>query len=95
MNKETRAILLVADISGYTKFMKYHTVSISHAKQIIVRLLKAMINASGYPLKIAELEGDAVFFYTSFQEKDFEEKASQVKSQIIRLFMLFIKKSMS
>ncbi len=69
MSKETRAILMVADISGFTKFMKFHIISISHAKQVIVRLLKAIIKASKSPLKIAELEGDAVFFMLHAMKK--------------------------
>lgn len=89
MSKETQAILLVADISGYTRFMKFHTISINHAKQIVVRLLKALIKASKPPLKVAELEGDAVFFYALSSEKNIVKTAEQVKTQIIQLFNSF------
>jgi len=89
MSKETRAILLVADISGFTKFMKSHIISISHAKQVIVRLLKAIIKSSRSPLKIAELEGDAVFYYAACNEKNLEKIVAEVKLQMIRFFNSF------
>lgn len=89
MSKETRAILMVADISGYTKFMKSHIISISHAKQVIVRLLKAIIKISKSPLKISELEGDAVFFYAICNEKNLENIVEEVKLQMIRFFNSF------
>jgi hypothetical protein len=62
MGADSKAILLVADISGFTKFMKLHAISTSHAKQIIVRLLKSLMKASKPPLKVAELEGDLFSF---------------------------------
>jgi hypothetical protein len=39
MSDTSKAILLVADISGFTNFMKLHALSTNHAKQIVVRLL--------------------------------------------------------
>lgn len=84
-------ILLIADISGYTRFMKQHSVSVSHAKQIIVRLLKALMAAAKPPLKVAELEGDAVFFYARADKNDIDKVAAQVKKQIVNLFAAFKK----
>jgi Protein of unknown function (DUF2652) len=78
----TRALLLVADISGFTNFMKLHAVSTSHAQQIIVRLLKAIMNVAQPPLKVAEIEGDAVFFYAPWGEESLSRTASLVKAQI-------------
>lgn len=85
------AILLVADISGYTQFMKMHKIAINHAKQIVVRLLKSLIKASRAPLKVAELEGDAVFFYALCTEDDIGKTAELVKKQIIELHSSFKK----
>jgi len=91
MSKQTHAVLLVADISGFTKFMKMHEISLNHAKQIVVRLLKSIIRAAKPPLKVAELEGDAVFFYAPCSETDLKKTAKQVKMQIIDLFNSFKK----
>ena len=92
MAKEsTKGILLVADISGYTAFVRVHARSASHARQIVVRLLKSIISASGPPLTLGELEGDAVFFYALGNESELPELARQVKDQIPRLFRAFTK----
>ena len=87
----TQGILLVSDISGYTDFVRQHTCSASHARQITVRLLKAIVSASSPPLSVAELEGDAVFFYALGSEEEVPGLAKQVKDQIPRLFRAFAK----
>jgi len=56
-------LLLIADIAGYTRFMKMHDTSLAHAQQIIADLLEAVIDAASPALKLAKLEGDAAFFY--------------------------------
>lgn len=86
-----KAILLIADISGYTRFMRQHAIATSHAKQIVVRLLKALMQASRPPLKVAELEGDAVFFYALSSESNASAVADQVKSQMVQFFTAFYK----
>src|SRR4030095_11163529 len=91
MSKQTSAVLLVADSSGYTKFMKMHEISLNHAKQIVVRLLKSIINAAKPPLMVAELEGDAVFFYAPCASKDIQKTTELVKKQILYLFSSFKK----
>jgi hypothetical protein len=91
MAADTKAILLVADISGFTKFMKLHAISTSHAKQIIVRLLKTLMKTSKPPLKVAELEGDAVFFYALSSKEDLKKTAEKVKAQVIEFFSTFNK----
>jgi hypothetical protein len=91
MNRTSKAILLVADISGYTRFMRLHAVSTSHAKQIIVTLLKSLMKASKPPLRVAELEGDAVFFYALSSGDDVRKTAEQVKDQIVLFFTTFSK----
>jgi hypothetical protein len=55
-----RSLLLIADIGGYTKFMKLHRMSLVHAEDITRRLLKAVIESC--PLPLIEIEGDAAFF---------------------------------
>ncbi len=55
--------LLIADIGGYTRFMKFHRASLAHAQEIVAQLLEAVIDATRDHLKLAKLEGDAAFFY--------------------------------
>lgn len=91
MAESPNTVLLIADISGYTKFMKQHAISVTHAKQIIVRLLKALMQTAKPPLKVAELEGDAVFFYARVDKGDAAAIAQQVKDQIMTFFSAFKK----
>lgn len=56
-------LLMIADIAGYTRFMKLHFMSLVHAQDIVAQLLEAVIDAAGPSLKLAKLEGDAAFFY--------------------------------
>jgi hypothetical protein len=83
------AILLVADISGFTRFVRMYETSNLHAREIIVRLLRALVRASRPPLQVAELEGDAVFFYALARDGDIARVSAAVKAQIPRLFRAF------
>ena len=58
--------MLIADIAGYTRFMKFHRASLAHAQEIIAQLLETVINATSKRLALAKLEGDAAFFYAAF-----------------------------
>lgn len=53
-------MLLIADIAGYTKFMKLHRASLVHSQNITARLLNTLVDAC--PLPLIEVEGDAAFF---------------------------------
>ncbi|AEI62020.1 DUF2652 domain-containing protein [Corallococcus macrosporus] len=78
-----KALLLIADIGGYTRFMSHHRFSLAHAQETVAQLLEAVIDASG-PLKLAKLEGDAAFFYAVGD--DFPTFARQV-ADIRRAFL--------
>ena len=86
-----QALLVLADISGFTKFMKLHTITVTHAKQIIVKLLESIIQTAMPPLKLIELEGDAVFFYAACyqDEAELDQHVGAVKTQIIGFFNSF------
>lgn len=87
----SHAFLLIADISGYTQFMKLHRMSVNHAKQVTVELLKALISATSSPLKLAELEGDAAFFYAEAprEETKWPVLAARLKTQVLEMFRAF------
>jgi Protein of unknown function (DUF2652) len=57
-----RALLVIADIGGYTPFMRLHRTSLAHAQDVVARLLEAMIDAAP-ALTLLEVEGDAAFLY--------------------------------
>jgi hypothetical protein len=62
-----RALLIIADIGGYTPFMRLHRTSLAHAQDVVARLLEAMIDAAPH-LRLLEIEGDAAFFYAWMAE---------------------------
>jgi Protein of unknown function (DUF2652) len=57
-----RAVLLIADIGGYTRYMNWNRLHLTHAQQTVALLLESVIDA-GKGLKLAKLEGDAAFFW--------------------------------
>lgn len=57
-----RAVLVIADIGGYTRFMKLTRTNLAHAQQVVADLLVAVIDASD-PLRLSKLEGDAALFW--------------------------------
>src|SRR5687767_13785219 len=74
-----RALLVIADIGGYTKFMKVHRVNLAHAQAVIAELLEAVIDGAEPRLKLAKLEGDAAFFYAVLTSKDEADLAAFAK----------------
>lgn len=80
-------ILVLADISGYTRFIKYHRISLIHAEKIITELLESVIASAHAPLVLHELEGDAVTFYAI--EKGEQTCADEVFAQVERFIVAF------
>lgn len=60
-NQPIETVLIIADISGYTKFMLENRTAISHGQGIISDLLRAVIAEARIPLTVEKIEGDAVF----------------------------------
>jgi arsenite methyltransferase len=56
-------LLLLADISGYTRFMVEHDTALRHSQTIIGELLESLIRQIDVPLRISAVEGDALFLY--------------------------------
>jgi hypothetical protein len=55
-----RALLLIADIGGYTEYMQYHRSILGHAEAATSRMLDKVVGAArGFDL--IEIEGDAAF----------------------------------
>ncbi len=53
--------LLIADISGYTRYLT--TSELEHAQGVLSSLMELLIDRTLPPLRVAGLEGDAVFSY--------------------------------
>lgn len=55
------ALLFIPDISGFTQFVQ--NTEAQHSQHVIAELLELLINANILELQLAEVEGDALFFY--------------------------------
>lgn len=85
-----KTLLVLADISGFTQFMKSHENAGDHAMHVVVELLRAVISAAAPPLKLAEVEGDAAFFYAIYPENgDARTELAAIKKQVKNFFRSF------
>jgi hypothetical protein len=67
--KSGRALLLIADIGGYTEYMRSHRMSLAHTEVTTARLLKKVIDAAR-DFDLIEIEGDAAFLSRQADELD-------------------------
>jgi len=86
--QEKPVILIMVDISGYTKFLNFHRTSVLHAEEIISELLEAVIDKAQFPLQLNKLEGDAAFMFTEVTAEP-AVVAADVAGQILRFFDAF------
>lgn len=86
-----RALLLIADIGGYTRFMRVHSINLAHAHDIITRLLEAVIDGAGPAFKLAKLEGDAAFFHAPLKDVPAPGELAHVLDTIHAIHTAFIK----
>jgi hypothetical protein len=81
-----RAILLIADIGGYTRFMKVHRYNLTHAQNTVALLLETILDAAK-GLKLAKLEGDAAFLWMPVKDDASFKQANQVMIDVRRAFL--------
>lgn len=84
----SKAVLVLVDISGYTKFVILHRISVVHAEQIITELIEAVADQARFPLRLNKLEGDAALFVAAF-EGDAGAAVDDVLDQVARFFEAF------
>jgi hypothetical protein len=82
-----RALLLLADIGGYTEFMRLHRLNLAHSQEITQRLLESMLDAVP-ALKLVEVEGDALFLSDVRDERG-ESRASDCVSSALAMYRAF------
>ena len=72
------SLLFIPDISGYTNFV--NNTEIEHSQHVIAELLEVLINANKENLELAEIEGDALFFYKHNQVPSQEKLLAQIEA---------------
>lgn len=79
-----KSLLFLPDISGFTEFV--NTTEIGHSQQVIAELLEVLINANTLTLKLAEIEGDALFFYKEGEIPSLEMLLAQVETMFTAFY---------
>src|SRR5438045_7785500 len=62
-NRLQEGYLILADISGYTAFLV--GTELEHAQEIMEELVNLILGHIKPPMKLIQLEGDALFFYVT------------------------------
>jgi len=90
--REQPLVLILADISGYTRFMLENQQSAVHGQQCITFLIETLLREVDIPLRLQEIEGDAVFLYAARDGDDaaWREALAQVRAKLPRFFAAFI-----
>ncbi len=81
-------VLVLADLSGYTRFMTSHDgKALRHSQTIIGDLLETLLRQVDVPLKVSNLEGDALFLYAE-RSNDHEVWRRRSQSLVDRLLAM-------
>jgi len=88
---EKRVVIVLADISGYTRFMIENQMSAVHGQQCITFLIETLIREIDIPLRLQEIEGDALFLYAEDPGNDdgWDQVQDQVAKKLPRFFDAF------
>jgi hypothetical protein len=73
----SQSLLFLPDISGFTEFVQ--TTEVEHSQHVISELLEILIEANTENLQLAEIEGDALFFYKENEIPSLEKLLAQVE----------------
>lgn len=73
-----KSLLFIPDISGYTSFVQ--STEIEHSQHVIAELLEILIKANTQQLALAEVEGDALFFYKTSGIPSQEKLLAQIET---------------
>ena len=85
-----RAVLLIADIGGYTEYMQFHRSILGHAEAATSRMLDKVISAArGFDL--IEIEGDAAFLSRDAERLDSTETLNAVTNAAVAMHGAFHK----
>jgi hypothetical protein len=83
-----RALLLLADIAGYTEFMRLHRLNLAHSQEITRRLLESMLDAVP-ALTLVEVEGDALFLSAPHEQQQEPDGSSGWLPAALAMYQAF------
>ena len=80
----SHSLLFLPDISGFTQFVQ--TTEVEHSQHVIAELLEVLIDANTQDLQLAEIEGDALFFYKENEIPSREKLLAQVETMFTAFY---------
>jgi hypothetical protein len=89
---QDKLVIILADISGYTRFMLENRTSAVHGQLFINSLIEAILEQVDIPLTLQEIEGDAVFLYVRHpgSEDGWQAVLREVSQKFAKFFDAFI-----
>jgi hypothetical protein len=89
---ERRCVLILADISGYTRYMLANQTSAVHGQWLITNLIETLLKEVDIPLVLHGIEGDALFLSASWADEGDSSKAvlDAVRTKLDRFFVVFL-----
>jgi class 3 adenylate cyclase len=82
-------VLIVADVSGYTRFAAANRTALEHSQILVGELLDAVIREAEIPLRVAKLEGDAVFLYAAREGAGWDAVRLRIAARLPVFFRAF------
>lgn len=79
-----KSLLFIPDISGFTKFVQ--TTEVEHSQHVIAELLEVLLEANTQDLRLAEVEGDALFFYKEGEVLSQERLLAQIETMFTSFY---------
>ena len=79
--------IMIVDISGYTRFIQYHKISLLHAEKIIAELMESILKEVEVPVIAHEILGDAITFYAV--DEGTPDQGDRIYHQLNRYFIAF------
>jgi hypothetical protein len=83
-----RALLLIADIGGYTEYMASHRTLLGHAEAATARLLEKVVDAAR-DFDLIEIEGDAAFLSRDADTLDDGARLAAITQAVVAMHRAF------
>jgi len=93
-DRERQVVFVIADISGYTRFIISNEKALAHSQIIIRELISTLIEEIKLPLNLIRIEGDAIFLYAlkDDPEYDWNRVSKNLVLNIMKFFQAFSNK---
>ncbi len=79
-----KSLLFLPDISGFTGFVQ--STEVAHSQHVIAELLEILLEANMQDLVLAEIEGDALFFYKEGDVLSIEKLLAQAETMFTAFY---------